>query len=162
MKILFEPIGYIHTSFTNLSGMPIQPSSAKSAKGTIELKKEFTKALDDLNGFSHIYLIYYFHKSKSFNLKVKPFLDDVKRGLFATRSPCRPNSIGLSVVRLISIKDNILRIENIDVLDGTPLLDIKPFIGQIEPLQNIKIGWLETRFENFQTQNSDDRFKKMQ
>jgi len=156
--IKFSQIGIIHTPFINLSSMPIQPAGAKGVKGTIELRTDLTEALDDLAGFSHIYLVYYFHKANGYRCKVKPFLDDQERGLFATRAPNRPNAIGLSVVRLNSIEKNILYIENIDVLDETPLLDIKPFIGQIEPLHNVKIGWLETRFEKFRSQQSDDRF----
>ncbi|MGR9109084.1 MAG: tRNA (N6-threonylcarbamoyladenosine(37)-N6)-methyltransferase TrmO, partial [Gammaproteobacteria bacterium] len=126
--ICYHPIGIIHSPFTRVEGMPIQASAAAGYKGKIELKEEYTEGLDDLTGFSHIYLLYHFHRSQSFDLKTVPFLDDKPRGLFATRAPKRPNPIGLSLVKLIRIDRNILEIDNVDILDGTPLLDIKPYV----------------------------------
>jgi tRNA-Thr(GGU) m(6)t(6)A37 methyltransferase TsaA len=158
MTIQFKSIGTIHTPFTKKEGMPIQSSGSKGIKGTIELKREYVDGLYDLEKFSHIYLIFHFHKSKGYNLQVTPFLDNKPHGVFATRAPRRPNSIGISVVKLISIKDNILEIENVDMLDGTPLLDIKPYIAQFD-IHNIeKNGWINnlTGYPNETT--SDDRF----
>ena len=132
MKIEFHPIGVIHTSFTKLEGMPIQPACAVDVKGTVEVFKDFRSGLKDLDGFSHIILLYYFHHSHSFNLHVVPFMDSVPRGLFATRAPRRPNPIGLSVVQLDKIEDGILHIRNVDILDGTPLLDIKPYVPEFD------------------------------
>src|SRR4030042_2322607 len=124
MKI--KPIGIIHTPFKSKQETPIQPFRSK-AVGKIEVFKEYERGLDDIEGFSHLILIYKFHRSRGFSLKVKPFLDNRLRGLFATRAPRRPNQIGLSVVKLIRRRWNILFLNGIDVIDGTPLLDIKPY-----------------------------------
>ena len=139
--------------------MPIQPSAAHGVKGQVEVDEEFLPTLSDLEGFSHIYLLYYFHLTKSHQLKVIPYLDDWERGLFATRAPKRPNPIGLSVVKLIRVKNHILHVENIDVIDGTPLLDIKPYIREMEAVKDIRIGWLEKYKSKMGSQLSDKRFK---
>ena len=123
MSIEYEPIGIIHTPFTDLEGMPIQPAGASGGKGTVEILPEYAEGLADLDGFSHIVLLYHFHRSTGFKLRVTPFLDDQPRGLFATRAPKRPNPIGLSVVKLVKVEGPVVRVENVDVLDGTPLLD---------------------------------------
>jgi len=159
MEIKFEPIGIIHSPYTKLHGMPIQPSAARGVKGQVEVVKKYLPALSDLEGFSHIYLLYYFHLTKSVQLRVIPFLDDQERGLFATRAPKRPNPIGLSVVKLIRVKENVLYIENIDVIDGTPLLDIKPFVREMEAVKDLRIGWLEKHASKMGSQLSDKRFK---
>lgn len=135
-------IGRIHTPFRSKSDTPIQPCRA-SAVGRVELFEEYAEGLNDTEGFSHLILLYEFHKSKGYQLSVKPFLDDQPRGVFATRYPARPNQIGLSVVKLLERRGNILYVEGIDVLDGTPLLDIKPYIPDFEPQQPIRIGWLQ-------------------
>ncbi len=140
MKI--KPIGIIHTPLKKKKDTPIQ-SSFSSVEGKVVLFKEFEEGLDGIEGFSHIILIYKFHKSKGYKLKVVPFLDDKPRGLFTTRYPRRPNQIGLSVVKLVKRKKNILFVEGIDALDGTPLLDIKPYVPSFNPEGKIKIGWLE-------------------
>lgn len=114
--------------------------------------------MNDLEGFSFIYLIYHFHKSKKYRLNVKPFLDDIPRGLFSTRAPKRPNQIGISVVKLISINKKIIEIENVDMLDGTPLLDIKPYVPEFDVYKVGKIGWLEKNSMNTHTTRSDGRF----
>lgn len=145
MSIHLNPIGIIHTSFKTRKGTPIQPWFAKGVRGTVVVDKVFTEGLSDLEGFSHIYLIYYFHLSEGYSLKVVPFMDDVERGVFATRAPRRPNQIGFSVVKLISIKENILEIENADMLDGTPLLDIKPYVSAFDHFEGERNGWLEKR-----------------
>jgi tRNA-Thr(GGU) m(6)t(6)A37 methyltransferase TsaA len=139
-----RPIGVIHSPFTDKSKTPIQ-SSRTQAFGMVELFPQFVDGLQDIEGFSHLLLLYVFHRSSEYSLHVTPFLDDQKRGLFATRHPCRPNPIGLSTVRLISRDVNVLEIEGIDVLDGTPLLDIKPYMPEFDIRQDVRAGWYETR-----------------
>jgi tRNA-Thr(GGU) m(6)t(6)A37 methyltransferase TsaA len=137
-----KPIGIIHSPFQSGEETPIQPSCSR-ATGQVEVFKEYQEGMEDIEGFSHIILIYWFHKSKGYSLKVKPFLDDALRGVFATRAPSRPNQIGISVVRLLERKENILYVKGIDVLDGTPLLDIKPHVPDFESGEMVKIGWIE-------------------
>jgi tRNA-Thr(GGU) m(6)t(6)A37 methyltransferase TsaA len=144
MDFLMKPIGVIHTPFTDKQQTPIQPTRSQ-AVGQVEVFPEFADGLQDLEGFSHIILLYVFHQSDGYTLQVKPFLDDQLRGLFATRYPCRPNPIGLSVVRLLARQDNILDIEGVDVLDGTPLLDIKPYVPDFDVRNGTRTGWYETR-----------------
>jgi len=159
MTINYEPIGVINTPFKSREGMPIQSSGAKGIKGTITVKKEFEEGLEDLEGFSHIYLIYHFHKSDNYTLKTKPFLDDKPRGVFSTRAPKRPNPVGISVVRLIRVKENTLEIENVDMLDGTPLIDIKPYIPDFDIQKVDKVGWINNKIDDINSIKSDDRFK---
>ena len=123
MKIEFHPIGVIHTPFTKPEGMPIQPAGVAGVTGTVEVFEDYRAGLKDLNGFSHIILLYHFHRSEGFNLQVEPFMDRQPRGLFATRAPKRPSPIGLSVVKLDKIENGTLHVQNLDILDGTPLLD---------------------------------------
>ena len=122
MKIEYTPIGIIHTPFSDIKGMPIQPAGAAGVKGTVAVFEKYQDGLKDLGGFSHIILLYIFHKSQGFDLRVVPFMDTEIRGLFATRAPRRPNAIGVSVVRLVGIEDGTLNVENVDMLNGTPLL----------------------------------------
>jgi len=143
MPIAFEPIGVIHSPFTEPKGSPIQPVSANSAAGMVELFPEFAAGLRDLVGFSHILLIYHFHRSRPHALSVVPFLDTQPRGLFATRAPNRPNPIGISLVRLERIDGCRLHVANIDVLDGTPLLDIKPHVPDFDCAPGARTGWME-------------------
>lgn len=159
-NIIFKPIGVIKTPYKKKDGMPIQPTGATGIKGEIEIYPEFVEGLNDLDGFSHITLIYHLHKSEGFQLNVKPFMDDQLRGIFSTRAPKRPNAIGLSVVKLIKVENNILFIENIDVLDETPLLDIKPFIPDIDSPKVDKLGWLEGKANKMGDKLSDSRFKE--
>ncbi|MBN2523894.1 MAG: tRNA (N6-threonylcarbamoyladenosine(37)-N6)-methyltransferase TrmO [Bacteroidales bacterium] len=159
MDITFRSIGIIHTPFKVKEGMPIQPGGAQGIKGSIILKEKYTEGLADLPGFSHIYLIYYLHKSSGYNLQVIPFLDNTFHGVFATRAPRRPNAIGISVVRLISIRKNILKIENVDMLDGTPLLDIKPYIPEFDILEVENRGWARDISEKVKQYRTDARFK---
>lgn len=154
------PIGTISTPFKTLDGMPIQPTGASDVIGTVILNKDYTNGLKDLDGFSHIILLYFFHKSDGFDLMVKPFLDDTKRGLFSTRAPRRPNSIGLSIVKLLEINDNRLTIKGIDVLDKTPLVDIKPYVPEFDTHENIRAGWLEKAQYHAGKMKSDNRFIK--
>lgn len=159
MTIQFEPIGIIHSPFKELEGMPIQPKGAAGAKGTVEVFEPFKAGLDDLDGFSHVYLLYHFHLSRGFKLHVVPFMDDVPRGLFSTRAPKRPNPIGISIVAIDSVQDNMLHIRNVDVLDGTPLLDIKPYAPEFDAQENVRTGWLEKDGRSVSVKRSDDRFK---
>ena len=156
--IQYRPIGIIHTPYKIPAGTPIQPPASKGVEADIEVFKEYTEGLTDLGGFSHIYLIYHFHLSGKFSLRVKPFLDDEPHGLFATRAPSRPNAIGLSVVELIGTEENILRVKNIDVLDDTPLLDIKPYGPGFDNCQVHSIGWMEKKINNLAEARDDGRF----
>jgi tRNA-Thr(GGU) m(6)t(6)A37 methyltransferase TsaA len=142
MNIIYKPIGIIHSPFNKAEKAPIQPSRAKGIKGTIKLKNKFVDGLKDLDGFSHIILLYHFHLSDDYSLSVVPYLDNKSHGVFATRAPKRPNAIGLSVVRLLEVEKNVLFIENVDIVDETPLLDIKPYIREFENPGELKIGWL--------------------
>ena len=139
--------------------MPIQPKAASGTLGTVELDPDLVEGLQDLDGFSHIILLYHFHRSEGYDLKVRPFLDDSLRGVFATRAPRRPNGIGLSVVRLTGITGNILHVQDLDVLDGTPLLDIKPFVSEFDNRQTERVGWLRGKLQEAQGKRSDRRFK---
>jgi len=141
-----KPIGIILTPFTNKKDTPIQPKRSK-AIGRIKVFKEYTKGLSDIEAFSHILLIYRFHRSRGYELLVKPFLDTELRGLFATRYPRRPNQIGLSVVRLVKRTGSTLYVKGIDVLNGTPLLDIKPFVPYFDEKEKIRIGWLTEKIK---------------
>ena len=139
--------------------MPIQPTGAAGIKGTIDVIEEYRAGLKDLDGFSHIILLYQFHRSHGFNLHVVPFLDSEPRGLFATRAPKRPNAIGLSIVQLDKVENGVLYIQNVDILDGTPLLDIKPYIPAFDAPESVRTGWFKTAEKNVAAQRSDDRFK---
>ncbi|MFP4079118.1 MAG: tRNA (N6-threonylcarbamoyladenosine(37)-N6)-methyltransferase TrmO [Ectothiorhodospira sp.] len=154
-----KSIGTIHSPFTELAGMPIQPAGSRGVKGTIAVLEEYRAGLKDLDGFSHAILLYLFHRSQGFSLEVVPFMDSESRGLFATRAPKRPNPIGLSIVRLERIEDGILHILNVDVLDGTPLLDIKPYVPEFDHQTDVRTGWLDRAGKNVHTQKSDDRFR---
>jgi tRNA-Thr(GGU) m(6)t(6)A37 methyltransferase TsaA len=139
-----RPIGVIHTPFYALDQVPIQ-ASRSSSQGQVEVFREFVDGLEDLAEFSHLYLLYVFHRSAGSALRVQPFLDDQLRGVFATRHPSRPNPIGLSVVELCGRRDNVLDVARIDVLDGTPLLDIKPYVPEFDQPVNVKTGWYQRR-----------------
>ncbi|MGA1843668.1 MAG: tRNA (N6-threonylcarbamoyladenosine(37)-N6)-methyltransferase TrmO [bacterium] len=160
-KIHYVPIGIIHSPFTEIKGMPIQPSGAAGVKGTVEMKPEFVEGLKDLDGFSHIILIYHFHQSKGYALHVIPFLDTVSHGVFATRAPKRPNPVGLSVVRLIGIDGGIIHIEDVDIVDNTPLLDIKPYVPAFDaPAVDVqRTGWLSQAHKRLGHTKSDARFR---
>lgn len=161
MKIELESIGTIHTEFKDIEGMPIQPTGAKGVEGKIVLDEKYAAGLKDLEDFSHIHLLYLLHKVEGYLLEVKPFMDNNTHGVFATRSPKRPNRIGSSVVKLDKIEENTIYISNIDILDGTPLLDIKPYVPQLyeDTIDELKIGWFESNHKKAKSQKSDDRFK---
>jgi len=160
MSIEYRPIGQIHSPFEKPAGMPIQPTGAEGIRGTVEVYPEFVPGLRDLAGFSHIFLLYHFHLTGAPELVVEPFLDSQPRGVFATRAPKRPNPIGISVVRLTKIVANVLHIENVDVVDGTPLLDIKPYVPAFDHHPVERFGWLERTSQHAQQTVSDERFAK--
>lgn len=159
MDVIFRSIGVIHTPFKDLAAMPIQPTSHTSGPGTVEVFPEFAAGLQDLEGFSHIYLLYYLHKVRQYRLIVTPFLDNQPRGVFATRAPSRPNPIGLSLVELVRVEDNLLLVEGVDVLNETPLLDIKPYVPEFEGTDDVRIGWLAQARGRIRDQRADDRFR---
>jgi len=154
----YRPIGVVHSPFHGVRGVPIQPSGAHGIGGTVEVLPELADGLQDLDGFSHIILIYHFHRAGRAHLLVTPFLDERPHGVFATRAPVRPNPIGISVVRLLSVEGNILHIENVDVLDGTPLLDIKPYVPEFDQYPAERIGWLALAHGQVRRKRSDERF----
>jgi len=158
--IKYKPIGIIHSPFKEPKGTPIQPTGAKHIDATVELFPEYVEGLKDLEGFSHIILIYHFHLSKHTSLRVKPYMDDELRGVFATRAPSRPNPIGISVVRLVRVQGNILHIQDVDAVDGTPLLDIKPYVPEFDTREVYKIGWLEKKVHRLSKTEDDGRFIK--
>jgi tRNA-Thr(GGU) m(6)t(6)A37 methyltransferase TsaA len=159
MKIAFTPIGIIHSPFEEAEEIPIQPAAGAGVKGTVEVFEEFQPGLKDLDGFSHIILLYQFHRSHGFKLRVVPFLDSKLRGLFATRAPKRPNPIGISVVQLDKVERRLLHIQNLDILNGTPLLDIKPYVPEFDAATVVRTGWLEKARKTVSSRKSDGRFK---
>lgn len=141
LQIIYKPVGIIHSEHAIAERTPIQPVYAKGCKGYIEVFPEFVQGLRDLDGFSHIYLLYHFNREPEVKLIIKPFLQDAEHGIFSTRAPNRPNAIGLSVVELIGIDGNILYLNNVDILDCTPLLDIKPYTARFDLYDVVKNGW---------------------
>jgi tRNA-Thr(GGU) m(6)t(6)A37 methyltransferase TsaA len=139
--IHYKPIGVIRSDHVVAEETPIQPVYAKGCRGRAELYPEYSAGLCDLDGFSHVYLLYHFHLAGEAKLQVKPFLQDIERGVFATRAPCRPNAIGLSVVELIRRQGNVLHLDGVDILDGTPLLDIKPYTAKFDRIETTRTGW---------------------
>jgi len=154
-----KAIGTIHSPFTDLAGMPIQHAGAAGVAGTVDVFEEYQDGLQDLDGFSHLVLLYLFHRSEGYNLKVVPFMDKEPRGIFATRAPKRPNPIGLSVVQLDRIENGVLHIRNVDMLDGTPLLDIKPYVPEFDSQADVRTGWLAQARKTVGKRKSDDRFR---
>jgi len=157
-EIAYRPIGTIRSPFKDVEGMPIQPAGALGIAGTVELEPEYAEGLRDLDGFSHILLVYHFHLAKGYSLKVRPFLDDNHRGVFSTRAPRRPNPIGISAVRLVRVEGNTLHIQDVDVVDGTPLLDIKPYVPEFDSRRAERIGWLSERVGKAHEVKADKRF----
>jgi tRNA-Thr(GGU) m(6)t(6)A37 methyltransferase TsaA len=158
VEVNYTPIGIIHSCHEDAVGTPIQPTAAEGLPGQVELDPQYKPGLKDLDGFSHIILLYHFDRVDKVNLEVKPFLDECTRGVFATRAPVRPNPIGLSIVRLVAIQDNWLDIEDIDVLDGTPLLDIKPYVDKFDARVSERQGWLQNKSDLLQGKQDDGRF----
>jgi tRNA (adenine37-N6)-methyltransferase len=154
----FSYIGTIRSPHTTIAGMPVQGSGAAGLTGRVEMRPDLVDGLKDLEGFSHIILIYHLHRVEGYSLEVVPFLDDAPHGIFATRSPKRPNAIGLSVVRLLSVQGSSFRFANPDMLDGTPLLDIKPYVAAFDRVEPEREGWFAGRTDLSATLRSDDRF----
>ncbi len=142
-ELVLKEIGIIHSPHKETQKTPIQPVFSKDIKGTVELFEEYTEGLKDLEEFSHIYLLYYFDRSNKTLLQLAPYLSDNISGIFATRAPHRPNKLGMSLVRLDKIEGNILYVRDLDILDGTPLLDIKPYIQRFDSRDDSKSGWQE-------------------
>lgn len=158
-QITYRPIGVIHSPFKDIEGMPIQASAAENTAGTVEIEPRFEAGLKDIRGFSHLVLIYHFHLSKGFSLRVKPFLDSELHGVFATRAPKRPNPIGMSIVRLVSIRGRVLKIRDLDIVDGTPLLDLKPYVPEFDQRKASGIGWLSKVVDQARQARADNRFE---
>lgn len=159
-QITYRPIGVIHSPFKEPKGTPIQPSAAGGISGRVEIFPEYAEGLKDIDGFSHIILIYHFHLSRGQSLRAKPFMDNEERGVFSMRGPSRPNPIGLSIVRLVRVEDNIIHIEDMDIVDGTPLLDIKPYVPEFDLRKVEKIGWLKENVHKLPSLKDDGRFTK--
>ena len=147
-KITVQPIGIIHTPYKTTEGMPIQGVFEDRVTGTVELFREYKKGLKDVEGFSHLILVYHFDKAKPEKLVGRPFLEYEEHGIFAIRSPMRPNHIGISIVKIQKVEDNIITFSEVDILDGTPLLDIKPYVAYFDSREHSKNGWLEKHFKS--------------
>ena len=155
-QLSIDPIGVIEIPFREAAGTPIQPSRANGARGRVRIDPRLHDGLKDLEGFERIWLIYWFHKAPGSNLLVTPFLDSRQRGIFATRSPARPSPIGISAVRLLAVNDGVLEVEDVDIIDGTPLLDVKPYVPEFDSHPKSKAGWFEG--SNSQRKVADERF----
>jgi len=153
-----KPIGTIHSPFHTIENMPIQPKGASGIEGYVLVNEELIDGLQDIKGFSHIYLLYSLHKAVRTELIVTPFMDTQPRGVFATRSPLRPNHIGISIVKLKNVRGNKLVVQNIDILDGTPLLDIKPYVEKFDSVKKSVSGWMKADDKEVSTKRSDSRF----
>lgn len=150
-----EAIGIIHTPFVTPENIPIQPPGAAGLNGTVEVFQKDQAGLKDLDGFSHIILVYYFHRIQGFSLQLIPFMDTKPRGVFATRAPKRPNPIGLSIVPLDRIELGVLHVQNVDILDGTPWLDIKPYVPPFDRHTDTRTGWLAEARKTVATKRSE-------
>jgi tRNA (adenine37-N6)-methyltransferase len=157
MSIVLTPIGVIHSPYRTQAGTPIQSVYAGTTEGTVIVQEGFEPALADIEGFERIWLIYWLDRAGPFRPRVVPYLDDREHGLFATRSPTRPNALGISVVRLLGRQGNALRVEGLDILDGTPLLDIKPYVPEFDAHPSSRAGWFDEHRGNRQV--ADDRFR---
>jgi tRNA-Thr(GGU) m(6)t(6)A37 methyltransferase TsaA len=156
--VTFTPVGVVHSPHKALYGMPVQPPSAAGIAGEIEIFPEFAEGLLDIEGFSRIMVFYHLHRSAGPLLSAIPFLDTVPHGVFASRIPRRPNPLGFSVVRLLSRDRNILKIADVDILDGTPVLDIKPYVPEFDSYPNESSGWFAGKLDDMSSKRSDDRF----
>jgi tRNA-Thr(GGU) m(6)t(6)A37 methyltransferase TsaA len=157
-EIKYKPIGVIHSPFKEPKGTPIQPAGAKGIKGIVEIFPEYAEGLKDIEGFSHIILLYHFHLSKGSTLIAKPYMDNETHGVFAMRGPSRPNSIGISVVCLVKVEANVLHIQDVDIVDGTPLLDIKPYVPEFDTREVERIGWLKENVHKLSESKDNGRF----
>ncbi|MBF0299495.1 MAG: tRNA (N6-threonylcarbamoyladenosine(37)-N6)-methyltransferase TrmO [Oligoflexia bacterium] len=157
-EVLFNPIGIIKTEFKNTVGIPIQFCFGRDHVGEVELYSQYVDGLKDLNDIQYIYLLYHFNRHSDYKLIVKPYMDETPRGLFSTRAPKRPNGIGLSIVEIIAIENNIIIFKGVDMVDNTPLLDIKPYVPKLDHVESNKNGWYDFVNNNGQKKISDDRF----
>ena len=157
-EIKYKPIGVIHSPFKEPKGTPIQPAGAKGTNGIVEIFPEYAEGLKDIEGFSHIILLYHFHLSKGVTLIAKPYMDNETHGVFAMRGPSRPNSIGISVVCLVKVEGNMLHIQDVDIVDGTLLLDIKPYVPEFDTREVERIGWLEKSVHKLSASRDNGRF----
>jgi len=157
-EIKYKPIGVIHSPFKEPKGTPIQSAGAKGTNGIVEIFPEYAEGLKDIEGFSHIILLYHFHLSKGSILIAKPYMDNEMHGVFAMRGPGRPNPIGISVVCLVKVEGNMLHIRDVDIVDGTPLLDVKPYIPEFDIREVERIGWLEKNVHKLSESKDNGRF----
>ena len=157
VNLSYQSIGIIHSPFKETVGMPIQAVAAQGIQGTIELDPAYREGLKDIEGFSHLILLYHLHLASPAKLTVIPFLDDQPHGIFATRAPRRPNPIGLSIVRLVKVNDNLLDIQDVDIADGTPLIDIKPYVPAFDERTDVRIGWFTKNIAHVHDVRADDR-----
>jgi tRNA (adenine37-N6)-methyltransferase len=156
-EVTMEPIGVIETPFREVAGTPIQPARAGGARGKVRIDPRFHDGLKDLAGIERIWLIYCFHKRRGSSLVVTPFLDSQQRGVFATRAPARPCPIGMSAVRLLSVEGGVLEVADVDMIDGTPLLDIKPYVPEFDCYPSSRAGWFDE--SKSRRRVADDRFE---
>lgn len=156
--ITYRPVGVVRSPFTRIEGMPLQSVAADEIPARVEIRAELQPGLRDLDGFSHLHLITHLHRGAPGELEVIPFLDDTVRGIFATRSPRHPNPIGISIVRLLAVNGSVLEISGVDLLDGTPVLDIKPYVPRFDSLAAERVGWLERAAERVHHVKADHRF----
>jgi len=159
-EVVYRPIGVVHSPFRAPQDVPIQSAAAKEVNGYVEVAEEYVEGLRDVEGFSHLILVYHCHLAQEYSLLVKPFMDDELHGVFSTRAPSRPNAVGVSVVRLTKKEKNILHIQDVDIIDGTPLLDIKPFVPDFDQRKAEKIGWLTGKIGKMHSSRDDGRFAK--
>lgn len=157
-EIIYTSIGVVHSPYTEPRGTPIQPAASNAVKGIVEVFPEYAEGLRHIDGFSHIILLYHFHLSKGFSLHVTPFLDETLHGVFSTRAPRRPNPIGISILPLMKVEGNMLHVQDVDIVDGTPLLDIKPYVPEFDMRTAEKIGWLAEKVKKLPSTIDDGRF----
>jgi len=159
-EVVYRPIGVVHSPFKVPQDVPIQSVAAEGVMGIVEVAREYVDGLRDVDGFSHLILVYHCHLAQDYSLLVRPFLDERLHGVFSTRAPSRPNPVGVSVVRLTRMEKNILHIQDVDIIDGTPLLDIKPFVPEFDQRKAERIGWLTRNIDKLHSGRDDGRFAK--
>lgn len=160
--VSLRPVGVLRSPHKDVKGMPVQPVGARGVEGHVEVRPDLLEGLRDLDGFSHVILLYHLHRVSGYDLMARPFLDTCRRGVFATRSPRRPNAIGLSVLELagVDVERGVVRVRNVDILDGSPVLDIKPYVPAFDSCPTCRIGWFEGRMEEAVTHRADGRFRR--